>query len=65
MPRKIKITLSFFKQNWWELTYSFGPLDKATEEEWLHLTYVGFYFIYLRMETEFNSETLRVGEAYT
>jgi hypothetical protein len=42
-----------------EGTYSFGPLDMATEKEGLHLIYVGFHVIYLKMETKFNSENLR------
>jgi len=50
---------SLFLEAQLEGTYIFEPLDKATEEE-----YAGFHVIYLRMETEFNSETLRFWEAY-
>jgi hypothetical protein len=50
---------SIFLQAQLEGTYTFGSLDKATEEEWLHLMYVGFHLFYLKVEIEFNSKNLR------
>lgn len=61
MEAKKNYMNSLFLEAQLEGTYSFEPLDKATEEEWL---YIGFHVIYLRMETEFSSETLRFWEAY-